>query len=523
MEPSVRETPGTNREEDKNEGDREGGGEKDTQVQGPGIAKRYVDVVKTPYRTRGGPLPPDRKINATMGEVRARTQNRDMRCYRYRVEGGFRDEEDAQVWMNAVTAKERERLRIFGGDELKEIQDGPFMRIGVTEPWMRLGKQHGAQMYRMWANFEDGKAPKFDDVGQGGVTVGAELRQYQWFPQPLARRMGSKSAGGVWGAQDKGVTFDDREDWASQHVGKLLDDIAGNPQGGMLPAVQCRSIATPGQVGMDNKKYMMTICFRNAVHLTQLMQSEVKQKAEELGMQMLTQEEYMQRLEAMGSAWNADSGAQEQGLDGRKYMVWHLPSTADVEKLRKMLNNWFSEENQRQGWLEEEKVQVVRSRYGKLYGWYVLDSAGSDRRMGAEGFIHRLQSVPGYGACNQSVSRTRYARVQDKAAWREQQQAREDVATRKVPKVVVVPTGIGPGTEQEKEFYDKVQNKFTEMGKRVVDQVQKAMEPVVKALEAAPAELRVATKPLKEVTGRLEGIEHALKQQMERHEVDRKQ
>ena len=141
-------------------------------------------------------MPVDRLINQTMQQAKAKNMNKLARSYRYRVEGAYSSEAEANLWLAAAARADKARLESQFDTTLTEVCADALAVVGRAEPWANWTLAIGVQCHRHWSGFEPESVPYEGDRGDGKATVGQEQRMYYYTPAPMLRRRGARMEGG---------------------------------------------------------------------------------------------------------------------------------------------------------------------------------------------------------------------------------------------------------------------------------------------------------------------------------------
>ena len=456
------------------------------QGQGQGNEKTWSQVA---LQNGLGPMPADRLIKASMSQAVHKAQGSHVRAYKYRIKEVVTSEQEANEWMEAVCVAERARLG-RGGGTIVEHKDKTMDTVGRPEVWKEHAWQVGIECHRLWTGFSEDNAPLVTDRGQGTATLGQERRDYLFEPAPLLRRRGFKMEGAVWGSEEHGATFEQRESWATNLVVGVLAEaeVRNQEQAAVLPPVECRSLVMSGQGHIQGKRaHAMVVCVAHEHYKRQVLASGPQ--LVNRGLELVTEAEYKERWASWQGSQNQESDSQEVEVDGRKFMLWNVPKTLTGAQLQEHCSSFF------QDWLQE--CRVTTSAKNTPYAWYTLDSATADRVDKAWVFEHRLQSRSGWGQVRQSLSLARAARIEKGEGLRQARIDREDIANGKAPRVVTA--GAAPGSVEEAQYMGRMADMLVIKlaDPAVAGAVAEALQaPLIRALEErVPAALAEATAP----------------------------
>jgi hypothetical protein len=434
-------------------------------------------------------MPVDRLINQTMQQAKAKNMNKLARSYRYRVEGVYSSEAEANLWLAAAARADKARLESQFDTTLTEVCADALAVVGRAEPWANWTLAIGVQCHRHWSGFEPESVPYEGDRGEGKATVGQEQRMYYYTPAPMLRRRGARMEGGIWGSEDMLGTHEDKADRVSQMLQGFLHEAAvgdGTLVGHLAP-MECRSVVASGQRLVQGRKdHIMSIVYEGQFTKQRILAID-KEKLDKAGFTLVSEREYKQRLESRMSTLNQDPDAQEAVVAGRKWMLWKIPNVMTQEVLEEKGKRHFTD-----SW---NGCTVTTSRAGARYAWYILDSTTKDRVEKAWQFEHQLQANPGYQGIRQSQSLSRIERMTKDDTFRKDKRERELLAKGIAPRAVFTPQGMAEGSEEEAAWMDRMADSLTEkLAGAVAEAVARAIkEPVMVALtEAMPTALEKA-------------------------------
>jgi hypothetical protein len=149
----------------------------------------------------------------------------------------------------------------------------------------------------------------------------ADPLEYEYQIMPLCQMMGERLAS-VWGQEGKSGFTADRESLATRVMCRILQEKHTNlPLGGTcLPMLEIRSILIGELEG--KQIYGFTVLGSSGSLLIRL--NAVSSELADMDMQLVTTDDYRERLAALKISGNQEVDAQEALLAGRKFMLWNV-------------------------------------------------------------------------------------------------------------------------------------------------------------------------------------------------------
>jgi hypothetical protein len=412
--------------------------------------------------------PTDLQILAALKSVNAK--HGPVTCLRYIHRGRVTCDEHADAIGDAIYAAERARLTVLHHAEIHRADHPVLNTLMTVRPLVERKDIVGVKFHL----FLQGAPLTVDENGSGKLQFDGEQIAYTFDVMPLAMLYGRR-IGAVWGQEGLPGTTPFREALATRLLIRTL--LSNEPDGTLrmggssLPLVEVRS----ARIGEFEGKPVYGFQIMAYSESTLLRLNAVAEQLREQGLELVTLDDYRERLVALKATGNQEVDEAETKTEGRKFMIWQIPRTLTPEALEELLRCFFDTE------LEDLKITV--SHRGHPYAWFVLATASQAMHNKAADFENVLQAKYGM-AISVALSRTRLQRIRMNSTHRDRldQQAALNPAPGLV-KEVFIPKKVIQDALLEPAFLDLwIDAVYDKLGGRLVTDLSKAIEVRTDAL-----------------------------------------